>query len=218
MANGNLQSRIEAEFAANEQKLKGFQAEAVQAYEARQERLKTFEKVCQELQEITRPRLETLSEKFGGKMKVTPQVSKGRRTAAMDFQSDLASVKLQFTASTDNDVQKLVLDYNLEVLPILMKFDPHAQAEFPLESVNKDAVGQWIDDRIVDFVRTYLSISHNEYYLKDYLVVDPVANVKFPKFAAGATLERGRETLYFIDEKTRAAYEKQEAAAKGASK
>jgi hypothetical protein len=29
----------------------------------------------------------------------------------------------------------------------------------------------------------------NQYYLKDQMVEDPVAKVKFPKLAAGATLE-----------------------------
>ena len=45
----SLQSRIDAEIAANEQKLKSVQAEAVQMYEGRQERLQRFEKVCEEL-------------------------------------------------------------------------------------------------------------------------------------------------------------------------
>lgn len=206
---GKLQSRLDAEFAASDEKVKSFQAQAVQAYEGREARLKQFEKVCGELREVWLPRLELLSTKFGGQVKVTPNVTKGLRGATFHFQSNLATVQLRFTASTDTDVRKLVLDYNLDVLPILMKFEPHSQIEFPLDSVDAAAVGKWIDDRIVDFVRTYLSISHNEYYLKDHMVTDPIAGVKFPKHAAAATLERNGKTYYFVGEKTRAEFEKQ---------
>jgi YHS domain-containing protein len=130
------------------------------------------------------------------------------REATFEFDSSLAQILLRFTASTDEEVRKLVLDYRLEILPILMKFEPHQQFEQPLEAVDVEAVGRWIDDRIVDFVRTYLSLHQNEYYLKDHMVADPIANVQFPKFAAAAKLEWQGKTYYFIAEKTRAEFAK----------
>jgi YHS domain-containing protein len=42
------------------------------------------------------------------------------------------------------------------------------------------------------------------------MVEDPVAGVRFPKFAAGATLEWQGRTLYFIGEETRREFEKQQ--------
>src|SRR5262249_43322212 len=130
----------------------------------------------------------------------------------------LAQVVLRFTSSTDADVRHLVLDYNLDILPILMAFQRNAHVEFPLEAVDPAAVGKWIDDRIVDFVRTYLSMSQNEYYLKDHMVVDPIAGVTFPKFAAAATLERKGKTLYFIADRTRSEFEKNEEKAAAAAR
>lgn len=205
----NLLKRIDGEFAASEQKIKGFQAEQTKAYEDRQRRLVTFERVCETLREVWRPRLEALAKKFGERVKVTPHISRELREAAFEFDSKLAHIQLKFTASTDQDVRKLVLDYRLEILPILMKFEPHQQAEFPLEAIDAEAIGQWIDDRIVDFVRTFLSLHQNEYYLKDHMVVDPVAEVQFPRFAAAATLDWQGKTHYFISEKTRAEFAKQ---------
>ena len=40
---------------------------------------------------------------------------------------------------------------------------------------------------------------------------DPIAGVSFPKYAAGATLERGGKTYYFIGEETCREFEKQQA-------
>ena len=57
--------------------------------------------------------------------------------------------------------------------------------------IDDEKIAKWIDDRLVQFVQTYLSLHENQYYLKEHMVEDPVAHVRFPKFAAGATLESG---------------------------
>src|SRR5579872_5673072 len=163
---GALLERIDGEFAAGEQKIKSFQAEKVQAYEDRQRRLKLFEQVCEKLREVWRPRLDALAQKFGQRVKVTPQIVGALREVKFEFDSNLARIDLRFRASTDQEVKKLVLDYDLDILPVLMRFEPHAQAEFPLETIDVNAVAKWIDDRIVDFVRAYLALHQNEFYLK----------------------------------------------------
>ena len=71
-------------------------------------------------------------------------------------------------------------------------------------------MGRWIDDRIVSFVRTYLALHENEHYLKDHMVEDPVAGVRFPKFAAAATLESGGKTFYFISDETRSEFQRRQ--------
>jgi YHS domain-containing protein len=92
-----------------------------------------------------------------------------------------------------------------------MKFDSHDEIAFPLDKIDEKKLGDWMDDRIISFVRTYLSLHENEYYLKDHMVEDPVANVRFPKYAAGATLEVQGKTYYFIDETTLKEFQKRQA-------
>jgi YHS domain-containing protein len=213
-----LLARIDAEFTANDERVKGLQAAVLGAYEGRQERFKQFEKACDQLREVWRPRLELLAKKFGDDVKVTPNITRELRKVLFDFKSPLATVKLQFAATTDSDVRKLVLEYDLEILPILMEYQRHSRAEFPLDAIDSAALGRWIDDRIVDFVKAYLAMSHNQYYLKDHMVVDPVANVTFPKLAAAATLERDGKTYYFIADKTRNEFEKKAGASGGSGK
>jgi hypothetical protein len=89
----------------------------------------------------------------------------------------------------DFDVLNLVLNYDLHLLPILMKYEPHAQFECPLDRIDTEAIGRWVDDRIVDFVKTYLALHQNEYYLKGKLGTDPVSGTQFPKHAAADKLE-----------------------------
>jgi YHS domain-containing protein len=117
--------------------------------------------------------------------------------------------KCRFRApSRIHDVRKLILVNDLEIIPVLMQYDTHAEISFPLEQVDENAVTEWIDDRLVGFVKTCLSLHENDLYLKEEMAEDPVANVRFPKFAAGAKLEHQGRTFYFISEETRKGYAK----------
>lgn len=203
----SLLKRIDAEFSAADDRIKQVQKEHVREHQGRQERLATFEKLLAELPTVWKPGLEALTRRFGDKVKVTPHLTSSSRAAALEFQSNLARILLRLSASTDRDVRKLILDYNLEILPIFMQFDSHQQVEWPLDAVDRQALAKWIDDRIVGFVKTYLSLHENEYYLKDHMVEDPIAGVRFPKFAAATSVDWEGKTHYFIGDETRREFE-----------
>jgi hypothetical protein len=205
-----LLGRIDAEFSAMKQRVEEHREKYVEEFQGRKQRLELFTKTCERLRNVWTPPLEALAKKFGKQTTMTPSVSPSLREVTFKFDSQLARVELRFSAATDPDVRKLVLDYDLMIRPILMEFTRHAHADFPLlEKIDDAAVAKWIDDRIVDFVRTYVALHENEYYLKDFMVEDPIAHVRFPKFAAGATIESNGKTLYFIGEETRQEYKLQ---------
>jgi len=207
----NLLNRIDAEFTALDQKIKKSQTEQVEAYREIQKQLDAFAKVLDDLRELWRPRLEALAKRFGDRVKVTPRLTPSSREATFEFQSSLARIQLKFSAYTDRDVSKLILAYDLVIIPVLMQFEGHSETACPLNAIDKEALTRWIDDRIVGFVRTYLSLHENDYYLKEHMVEDPVVGVRFPKYAAAATLQQKGQTYYFISEETRQEYEKQQA-------
>jgi YHS domain-containing protein len=199
----NLASRIDAEFSTVEEKVKKFQVEQVETHKQRQQRLEQLGKVFDQLREIWGPRLELLLKKFERRVQTTPRIVPSAREATFDFQSHLAHVRLKLSAFTDRDIQKLILGYDLEIIPVLMRFKHHDEVEFPIDKVDKEAVAKWIDDRIVDFVQTYFSMGENEIYLRDSIVEDPIAHVRFPKQAAATSLDWQGQKFYFIGEETR---------------
>jgi YHS domain-containing protein len=206
-----LSDRINSEFSAAEAREKQLQTERVQAYQDRQTRLEKFTQLLEQLREVWRPRLEVLSKKFGERVDVKPTIEPGKRSATFSFQSKLARIKLTFSVSPDSDVRNLVCAYDLDIMPILMKFDKHDEITFPLDAIDETALGKWIDDRIVGFVHTYLSLHENQYYLKDHMVEDPIARVQFPKYAAAATLDVKGKTYYFIEEATLREFQQKQA-------
>ena len=197
-----LTKRIDAEFSAAEKRWDQLRVKQLEAYRTRTERLERFERTVDALRELWEPRLQALAKRFGKNMDVHPTEELGRRAASLEFGSNLAHIILRFAVSPDADVTKLVVTYDVEILPVLMKFDSHKELELPLDAIDNTQLAKWIDDRIVNFVHTYLAVHENEYYLKEQMVVDPIAKVRFPKFAAAAKLEENGKTFYFIDEST----------------
>jgi YHS domain-containing protein len=212
---GSLASRIHAEFSSAAERDKALLGGKSQDPRQPQERLQQLGKVFDELREIWKPRLELLGKEFGDRVTATLHVVPSMRDATFYFQSRLAHVKLRFTALTDREFQRLILSYLLEITPAVIHYRPYAQVEFPLNAVDKAAAAKWIDDRIVDFVQTYLSMGEPELCPKDQMVEDPVAQIRFPKFAAAATLDRKGEKFYFISEETRRKFEAEQQAGAG---
>ena len=206
----SLLTRIDAEFSRSQEKVEQMRHLKVEEHQGRQNRLQVFEKACERLKSVWGPRLEALKKAFGEKVQVTPTADTGRRQATFAFTSNLARITLNFTATTDVDVRNLVLEYSLDILPVLMTYPDRERINQPLDQIDEKAIGAWIDERIVDFVKTYLSVHENEFYLKAHMVEDPVAHVRFPEFAAASTLERGGKTLYFIANETRVEFEAKE--------
>jgi YHS domain-containing protein len=202
-----LLERIDAEFSALEGKIKRAQDERLQEHQERQNRLTTFKRELDSLPEVWGPRLDALMERFGDYAKVAPRLESTSRAVTMDFETELARIRLRLSATTDHDVRNLILSYDLEILPALMQFDSHQQGQWPIHAIDREAIGAWVDDRIVSFVKTYLSLHENEYYLKEHMVLDPVAGVRFPSYAAAATVDVGGKTYYFIGDETRREFE-----------
>lgn len=206
----NLGKSIDAAFSAMDEKRKKFQSEETHKHQEWQGRVEQLGKTFDSLREIWKPPLELLIHKFGDKVTAKPTLAPSTRDVTLEFQSDVARIRLRFRATTDDDIRKVILNYDLDIIPMLMQFDSHAELEMPLDAVDREAIGHWIDERIMSFVKTYVSLHENQYYLKGQMVQDPVSGTQFPKFAAGATLERQGRTYYFVSEETRRDFEKQD--------
>jgi len=197
-----LSQRIKAEFEARQGRLKQSEANRSKEAEEREARLKQFAAACESLKGVWRPRLEEFAKQFGDQLKVTPSISPSHREARMDFNTDLATVTLTIRVSTDEEVRKIRFEYDLQIIPILMEYQRHASMETSLEKPDAAAFGKWLEDRLLDCVRVYLSMQDNEFYLNRSLVEDPVSKVRFHRQAAAASLDQQGGTLYFATTET----------------
>ncbi len=195
-----LAQRIKAEFDSRDQRLKSAEQDRAKESEQHEKRLALFTTTCEGLKAVWRPRFEEFAKQFGEKVKVIPSVTPSQREAKVQFLTDLANVTLRLTVAPSPDVSKLVLDYDLLIIPIYFDYDRHARLEMPLDKIDKDAVGKWIDDQLVSCVKAYLSIQDNEHYIKRAMVEDPISKARFLKEDAKAKLEHDGRTVYFGSE------------------
>ena len=204
-----LEARIDGAFTAIKDRMKHEQQQLLHEFQERQESVKEYEKVQTKIVEIAKPRLEALAKRAGERVQVTPSVSQTRRAATFEFRSNKAYITLTFAATPDRHLKNAVVQYDLRIVPVLWKFDTHAEFSTPIDAFDAAGLTKWLDDRIVGFVELFIKIHEGELFDKAEYVEDPVANVKFPKFAAGATLDHGGQTHFFIDEKTKAEFARQ---------
>jgi YHS domain-containing protein len=204
-----LTARIEGAFTSVKDKLKQQQQHELQHFQERQKLLAGYESLRPKIAEIAKPRLEALAKRAGERVSVTPSVSGNRREAKFEFRSPKAYITLTFSVAPDREVKNAVVTKDLRIVPVLWTFSPHAEFSTPIATPDLNGLTKWLDDRIVEFVELFLGIHEEEVLEKAEFVEDPVAKVKLPKFAAGATLDHGGQTYYFIDDSTKAEFAKQ---------
>jgi hypothetical protein len=154
----SLADRIDAEFAAAKQRNVAIQNQDVRYFQERQQRLEAVDKILNELRSIWRDQLDELAKLLGERVKVVASIAAGNRIAKFSVQSRIAQMDFRFAVFTDDDVRNLIFQYDLEVVPASTKYDSHSELSFPMNNVDRRLLAEWISDRIISFMKTYLSV------------------------------------------------------------
>jgi hypothetical protein len=157
VSNSNdLAARIDGVINATKDKMRAEQQELLQEYAERQKRLERYSAALPRLLAVAKPRLELLAKRLGDKVEVTPDVSGTTRSARFAVKSPLAQIKLTVSAFPDRDARNMAVEYDLSILPVLMRFESHAEFSTPIDNPDLDGLGRWLDDRIVGFAETFM--------------------------------------------------------------
>jgi len=196
-----IEERIDAELAAAESRLGRIRLEAAADYENLAERYRQFVGITEKL--LSDPRagyLKKLAERFDNAELTRTQTRSGflgelrfRYTANFP-----ASVTLSLALTHDSTVRNVFVTYDVEILPIFMNYERHDEISFPVDGFDFDKAFAWVDDKIVQFVRTYMELQFAEQYQKENLVTDPVVSVRFSKIHAHSQETYRGTTFHFL--------------------
>jgi YHS domain-containing protein len=201
--------RLDAEFARLSAGIEQRRLAIDREYEQRQRRVvEEFVPAVAKVREIFAPRSEALIARFKDIIPVHAAVRDDFSKVAFSFDSSLARVTLRFDFVHDEEVKKMILVYDLEILPILMKFESHSTLESPLTDLHEQTVAEWLESRMLSFTRSFVELNANPVYLNDQMVDDPVARIRMPKAVARETLDWEGRTYYFISAQTRREFER----------
>lgn len=115
-----------------------------------------------------------------------------------------ASVKLGIALLPGKN-DALTARYDLSIFPVLMEFNRNSEETFPLDCDEVVLVG-WVEDRILEFIDTYLRLETHPFYQKDNTVLDIICGMRIPSIAATSTVERHGRTFYFCSEHCKDAF------------
>lgn len=202
MADHNdLAERIQAEFAAADEQLKKLRDEKLHQYEDLQRRHESAEREAKRLAaEVVRPRIRHLLEHFDNAELVETSDHDGCHCSIRFKHTPRfpASTQLTIGVTYDAEVRNLLVVYDLEIMPIFMQYERNDSLSLPLDAVDDDKAAQWVEDKLVDFTRTYLRLEFVDQYQRENLVTDPVADLRISKLIAEASAEHAGHTYYFL--------------------
>jgi YHS domain-containing protein len=212
----DFSERLDSEFGLMPTAVEEQRAFLEREYHERQARFeKSFVPALAQLRLIWEPRRDALLARFKDTIHIKPIARDEFCKITFSIDSILARINLRFTFSHDPEVRCIILQYDLEIVPILMKFDNHSTLELQLENFDREMAAQWLEDRMVSFVRTFVEMNGNQYYLKDHMVEDPVAGVRMPKGIVKETVDWDGHKYYFICADTRREFERMHDCANG---
>ena len=115
-----------------------------------------------------------------------------------------ATVKLLIALLPGKD-EHLTARYDLNIHPVLMEFNGNSEEIFPLDCDEELLVG-WVEDRILEFIDTYLRLETHPFYQKDNTVLDIVCGMRISSTSASCTVEKDDRTFYFCSEHCKEAF------------
>ncbi|WP_436714648.1 hypothetical protein U8335_16895 [Roseiconus lacunae] len=126
-------------------------------------------------------------------------------------------MEFSFHIYHDTDVENAILEYRLQILPVFVKFVAHDQLSIPIADKADTNAIDWIDARLVGFVKTYFDVFFHSEYQRQHLVADPVFRIQFPKSMASGVRELGGKTFHFFTEESCRLFDKNPSHYSGAS-
>jgi YHS domain-containing protein len=211
-----LVERLSGELSTAKERVKTLQTAASENFSHLQERFTKFEAAGKRLAESLKPRIAAFTEMFGksgvqqetGRLLGGPsgkETGGGFVTFKFPHSKECpATITLRFDVRHDSTIENLIIEYNLEILPIFISFDKHDELIVPLSAFDDEKIVGWFDGKLVTFARTFLDVHFTSEYQRDNMTQDPVMGVTFPKaFAAGKKEVGGRTIFFYTDESLR---------------
>lgn len=159
-----------------------------------------FAAVASRLHEtIILPRVTAVARLFADAKVVSTTTPFGMRTECQLARSARypASTKLSFSIERSPEAGNGFITYSLEIIPILMAFDGKCHLELDPTMGDENAITEWVEARLIDFVDTYLRLGSNPQYQRDNLQIDPVCGMTVSASDCEEIVKVGGKPYYF---------------------
>lgn len=171
------------------------------------EQRERFAAVAGRLMESTiRPRMDELARHFDNASTIEQHGNSDFRCSCYFSHTPRFPATVSFSISLlpGKNPTDLTIRYDLHILPMLMEYERDEEKVFTLD--NSEGIARWTEDKILEFIDTYLRLEIHPLYQKENLVLDPVCGMRISAIAAPSRIEMPGRTIYFCSEACREAF------------
>jgi YHS domain-containing protein len=172
-------------------------------------RRRDFEEVAPRLvRDIIRTRMEALVAKFPN-AKCDRAEDAYRCTCWFGYCERFpADVRVDLTVEHDERIENLIVRYELYIMPVFLKFEPHDTLTVPLAGAD-DVIADWVEAKLLCFLDTYLRLDRGRDDFENEVVIDPVCGMRISRSSAGAQLDYKGHPYYFCTDDCRQRFEQE---------
>ena len=152
---------------------------------ARRER---FGKLAAQLIEtVIQPRLELLASCFSN-ASLTENEALGHCACWFGYCERFpASTKVALSVEHDVRFEKVAVCYEASMMPVFIKLNEHDKLTSPLDGLQNDAVADWVEERLLEFLDAYQRIDRGGEEFDEETATDPVCGMRISRSSAVAS-------------------------------
>ena len=157
--------------------------------------------------QICEPRLRVVAGKFANAGPV--RVNAGLRCSCDFGYSDRfpAHTSAALTVGHDACIENVEVLYEVNIIPVFLKYDRFDKLSFRVGELAPSIVIQWVEARLITFIKTYLSVAAADKVQASAVAIDPVCGMRLCRQPGTAHTEFRGHPYFFCSDECRAAFE-----------
>jgi YHS domain-containing protein len=156
---------------------------------------------------VIKPRLEVVTERFASARTMTDE--QACRCWCWLGSSDRFPVtaKVEFVIEHDELVERMFVRYEACLMPLFVKFQPHDKLTIRLSEIKPEPIAAWVEERILEFLETYLQHDRGQDDLEEDLFTDPVCGMRLVRSDVKAQTDYRGHPYFFCSLECRERFE-----------
>lgn len=107
------------------------------------------------------------------------------------------TARLEFSVGHNETIEQVQLRYELELMPTFTRYDSHDRFVMPLDAVDDEVAAEWVEQKLLEFLSTYLTVDRGRDDFEDESVTDPVCGMRIRRSAAIASSDYKGHPYHF---------------------
>jgi len=167
-----------------------------------------FEKLAQHLsRDIVKPRLELVASYLKNAC-MQEESSSNCSVCCFEFCERFPTfAQIEFSIEHDVRFDKLIVQIRTRMMPVFVRFNEQDNLLLPLDAAEDEEVADWVEERLLEFLDTYLRIDAGGEDFTEEPVTDPVCGMKLDRSMAAASDSYYGHPYYFCGESCHAKFQ-----------